>query len=206
MHKNKWFTRIGVGLFLVVLLLGWRYPYLAYCMFINVAFGLWSAFKTGGRAGCGAWCPRGMFYGQLPDTGRKLPSILRSKPFNLIAMLIFFALVILIRPLNLRSWGVVFYWMIAATTLIGVAGYFIFNRFFWCSICPMGRIYRKIHGRQEKLIRVSSACIGCRKCEKVCPFNLPISEAKAGGTLLEKDCIKCERCVNACPKHAIDLK
>ena len=40
-------------LFVVVLALGWRYPYLAYCLVLNVAVGLVSALRHGGRHGCG---------------------------------------------------------------------------------------------------------------------------------------------------------
>ena len=34
-------------LFVIVLALGWRYPYLAYCLFLNVAVGLVGAFRHG---------------------------------------------------------------------------------------------------------------------------------------------------------------
>ena len=36
-------------LFVIVLALGWRYPYLAYCLFLNVAVGLVGALRRGGR-------------------------------------------------------------------------------------------------------------------------------------------------------------
>ena len=36
-------------LFVAVLALGWRYPYLAYCLLVNVAVGLVGALRHGGR-------------------------------------------------------------------------------------------------------------------------------------------------------------
>ena len=49
----------GAAAFVIILALGWRYPYLAYCMFFNVAAGLFDAMRHGGRHGCGNFCPRG---------------------------------------------------------------------------------------------------------------------------------------------------
>ena len=63
--------RIEALAFIIVLMLGWKYPYLAYCLFLNVALGLVGTFRHGGRHGCGNFCPRGAFYSLLPDTGRK---------------------------------------------------------------------------------------------------------------------------------------
>ena len=71
--------RLGAFVFVLILALGWRYPYLAYCMFLNVAVGLFGALRHGGRHGCGSFCPRGAFYSLLPDTGRKLPSGLLAR-------------------------------------------------------------------------------------------------------------------------------
>ena len=62
-------TKIEALLFVVVLALGWRYPYLAYCLFVNVAVGLAGALRHGGRHGCGTFCPRGAFYSMPPLRG-----------------------------------------------------------------------------------------------------------------------------------------
>ena len=56
MSKGKLGTLIRAVealMFVFVLALGWRYPYLAYCMFLNVAAGLAGALRHGGRHGCG---------------------------------------------------------------------------------------------------------------------------------------------------------
>ena len=55
----------------------------------------------------------------------------------------------------------------------------------------------------DKLKIDGSACIGCGKCEKLCPMgNICIKEGKA---VSGDKCTMCYRCVNQCPKHAITL-
>nr|MCR4929924.1 EFR1 family ferrodoxin [Lachnospiraceae bacterium] len=46
-------------------------------------------------------------------------------------------------------------------------------------------------------------CVGCGKCEKICPMgNIKIENGKA----VSKDkCTMCYRCINLCPNQAITL-
>ena len=93
-------------LFVVILALGWRYSYLAYCLLINVAVGLFGAMRHGGRHGCGNFCPRGAFYSLLPDTGRKVPAGLLQRKASIFVMIVMFAgLAIWLRPTTFRAWG-----------------------------------------------------------------------------------------------------
>lgn len=97
-------------LFVAVLALGWRYPYLAYCLVLNVAVGLAGALRHGGRHGCGNFCPRGAFYSLLPDTGRKVPPALLKKNLSIVMMVAMFAgLALWLRPTSLRAWGMLLY-------------------------------------------------------------------------------------------------
>ena len=100
-------------LFVIVLAFGWRYPYLAYCMFLNVAVGIVGALRHGGRHGCGNFCPRGAFYSFLPDTGRKLPAGLLPRKASIAVMaLMVLGLALWLRPTTVRGWGMLFYIMI----------------------------------------------------------------------------------------------
>jgi Pyruvate/2-oxoacid:ferredoxin oxidoreductase delta subunit/flavodoxin len=46
-------------------------------------------------------------------------------------------------------------------------------------------------------------CIGCGKCEKLCPMNnITIADQKA---VSSERCTMCYRCINKCPKQAITL-
>ena len=193
-------------LFVAVLALGWRYPYLAYCLLINVAVGLFGAVRHGGRHGCGSFCPRGAFYSFLPDTGRKLPAGLLARRASIAVMAaIFLALSLWLRPTSFRAWGMLLYIMIAVTTTVGLAGWLVFNRYFWCSVCPMGKIYKTIRPYRTG-IRVGDACVKCGLCAKACPFGFfPPGNAR-DGIFRDLDCMHCRRCIERCPKHALSLE
>ena len=202
----SWKRGIEALMFVVVLGLGWRYPYLSYCLFLNVIVGLVGAVRHGGRHGCGNFCPRGAFYSFLPDTGRKLPAGLLARKMS-IAVMAFMVLVLAIwlRPATIRAWGMLFYIMIAVTTTVGLVGWLVFNRYFWCSVCPMGKIYKTIRPRRTG-IRVAETCVKCGLCAKSCPFGFFPPGAAPDGVFRNPDCMHCRRCVDRCPKHARSLE
>ena len=196
----------GAAAFVIILALGWRYPYLAYCMFLNVAVGLYGALRHGGRHGCGTFCPRGAFYSFLPDTGRKVPAGLLKRKMSILVMIAMVAgLYFWLRPDTFRSWGMLFYIMIVITTAVGIAGWLIFNRYFWCSICPMGKIYKTIRPCASG-IRVADSCVKCGLCAKACPFAFSPPQAAVDGVFRDPDCMHCLRCVERCPKHALSFE
>ena len=209
MSKNKsisWKRIIEALIFVIVLALGWRYPILAYCMFLNVAVGIYGALRHGGRHGCGTFCPRGSFYSFLPETGRKVPAGLLARKTSIAVMIVMLAgLTIWLRPTTIRGWGMLFYIMIAITTTVGLIGWLVFNRYFWCSICPMGKIYKTITPYKTG-IRVADTCVKCRLCAKACPFDFFPPEGAKDGVFHNPDCMHCRRCIERCPKHALSLE
>ncbi|NLT10561.1 MAG: 4Fe-4S binding protein [Ruminococcus sp.] len=55
----------------------------------------------------------------------------------------------------------------------------------------------------DRLSINADKCIGCGKCEKLCPMkNIKLLEGKA---VPSDKCTQCYRCVNTCPKQAITL-
>ena len=193
-------------LFAAVLAFGWRYPYLAYCLFLNVIVGLVGAIRHGGRHGCGNFCPRGAFYSFLPDTGRKLPAGLLSRKASIAVMAVMFlGLALWLRPATIRGWGMLFYIMIVITTTVGLIGWLLFNRYFWCSVCPMGKIYKTIRPNRSG-IRVADTCVKCRLCAKACPFGFFPPGHAEDGVFRDPDCMQCRRCIERCPKHALSLE
>ena len=193
-------------MFVIVLALGWRYPILAYSMFLNVAIGIVGALRHGGRHGCGTFCPRGAFYSFLPDTGRKLPAGLLARKTSIAVMVVMLlGLALWLRPNSIRAWGMLFYIMIAITTTVGLVGWLVFNRYFWCSICPMGKIYKTIRPYRSG-IRVAGSCVKCGLCAKACPFGFFPPEAAENGLFRNPDCMHCRRCIKRCPKHALTME
>jgi len=203
---KTWKRAVEAAAFVIVLAFGWRYPYLAYCMFLNVAVGLVWAVRHGGRHGCGNFCPRGAFYSFLPDTGRKLPAGLLARKVSIAVMIVMLVgLALWLRPNSIRSWGMVFYIMIVVTTTVGLIGWLVFNRYFWCAICPMGKIYKTIRPFGTG-IRVADACVKCGLCAKACPFGFFPPGKTQDGVFRDPDCMHCGRCVDRCPKHALALE
>ena len=193
----------GALAFVVILALGWRYPWLAYCMFLNVAVGLFDAIRHGGRHGCGNFCPRGAFYSLLPDTKRKVPAGLLNRKTSILVMIVMVAgLAVWLRPTTFREVGMLLYIMIVITTTVGLIGWLVFNRYFWCSICPMGKIYKMIRPGKSG-IRVADSCVKCGLCAKQCPFGFFPPAAAKDGVFRDPDCMHCLRCVERCPKHAL---
>ena len=196
----------GALAFVIILALGWRYPWLAYCMFLNVAVGLFDAVRHGGRHGCGNFCPRGAFYSLLPDTGRKVPAGLLNRKTSVIVMMVMVAgLAVWLRPTTFRGVGMLLYIMIVITTTVGLIGWLVFNRYFWCSICPMGKIYKMIQPGKSGL-RVADGCVKCGLCAKLCPFGFFPPGAAENGVFRDPDCMHCLRCVERCPRHALSLE
>lgn len=80
------------------------------------------------------------------------------------------------------------------------------------AVCPAGCLW---HDRVSALTRFdSAACVGCRRCERACPFDalsFRTDEAAPGGVRMEK-CHGClglteagqlPACVRACPSGAL---
>ena len=62
--------------------------------------------------------------------------------------------------------------------------------------------YHKTVGYSDKL-KISDACIGCGKCEKLCPMhNITIQSGRA---MPGNWCTMCYRCISLCPQKAITL-
>jgi polyferredoxin len=82
----------------------------------------------------------------------------------------------------------------------------LFIRNFWCRyLCPYGALLglgALISPFQVK--RNASLCVHCRKCDKVCPAAIRISQ---NGTIRHPECVGCAECVEVCPeKDCLTLK
>lgn len=61
----------------------------------------------------------------------------------------------------------------------------------------------KTKNYSDKLRVDEDKCIGCGKCEKLCPMkNLKVVDKKV---VQNKQCTMCYRCINNCPKQAMTL-
>ena len=75
-------------------------------------------------------------------------------------------------------------------------------------ICPFG-VLQKVFGRGllfSKKVN-SDLCIGCKKCEKVCPsLAIAVNGDNKKAIISTKLCHQCTNCADVCPASAINYK
>lgn len=194
-------------LMVIVLGLGWKYPYLGFMVPIVMLAGLAGAFIKG-RFVCGNVCPRGSFFDTWfkPLGGsRTMPQFLRAPLFRWCLLGVLFSSTILQLATDIGSaahWGTVFWRVCLITTMIALTVGVVYRPRAWCSFCPMGTIQAAIGGRKSRM-SISAACSGCGVCEKSCPMGLDIAHFRESGTVENSDCLHCGACVTACPRNAL---
>ncbi len=193
---------------IATIILGYFFPLAGFVVPVVMGIGM-VVGAIRGRYTCGNLCPRGaLFDSFLPfaSTNRKAPALFRSSWFRwsfLTVMMSFMVFRILQNPTSVMHLGSVFWTICAITTPIGIIGGLIYHPRFWCSFCPMGTLQNALGGHRNRLRIDSSACKGCKICERACPLRLDIVKHRDAGVSLEKDCLKCRRCVLVCPKNAL---
>lgn len=82
--------------------------------------------------------------------------------------------------------------------VITLIGSLLYDRFFCKYLCPMGALYG-ILGKVSpfKVVRNEDTCSNCGKCNRSCPMNIDIQNAKE---VKSAECINCQLCVLECPK------
>ena len=93
------------------------------------------------------------------------------------------------------------FWVLIATLVAS-----LFGDRPWCRyLCPLGAITGGI-GKLSliKVQREAAACIGCNRCTRKCPMDLPV-HAKSRVAAVE--CNMCLSCIDVCPaKRALELR
>ena len=107
---------------------------------------------------------------------------------------------LLIANAQLRAMaGALFTWkvLVLAAVIIGAV---LIPRFFCRYLCPLGAFYSLFS--RFALYRMeldASSCIGCGKCEEVCPMAVRVTRELENSP----ECIRCGRCKAVCPAGAI---
>ena len=94
--------------------------------------------------------------------------------------------------------GFLFQWKFSILLLVVISSIFIYRPF--CKyLCPLGAFYGLFN--RISLFRMqidTDRCTGCKRCEKVCPMQVPIRK-----NINDMECIRCGACKKACPEQAI---
>lgn len=163
-----------------------------------------------GRGWCGYACWTAMVLDLLPY---KTPTAPRRRwgwvRYVVFAgALVFVSLLFLLRVPNKEN---ILWWsFIVGNALYYAAGITLAfvcrdNRAFCKYICPITVFLKPMSRHSLFRIRLDETkCIGCGKCERVCPMNVEVpsnSRKKKNAT----ECILCMKCVDECPKGALRL-
>ncbi|WAI02158.1 4Fe-4S binding protein [Methanogenium organophilum] len=153
-----------------------------------------------GRTFCGHICP----VGTIQELASRLPGkkyLIQNRTAPQAIRLVVLAGVItgIFYSVNLPAYtGVEAFFSFALTTgflvfaAILIASVFVYRPF--CRfLCPFGAVFAAGTAVGKTCIARTDACIGCRKCEKVCPTG------EAGPHERKPECYLCGRCIDVCP-------
>jgi polyferredoxin len=94
--------------------------------------------------------------------------------------------------------GFLFSWKFGVMLAILLGAVFI-SRCFCRYLCPLGAVYALFNRFALYQMQVDRArCVGCGKCDPVCPMALDVRTEITGG-----ECIRCGKCLSVCPESAL---
>lgn len=210
MRKRLLKQIIPAIILIIILGIGWRYPFLGFfipvCMVCGIGISL---FK--GRKWCDWMCPRGSFndtIGKAISPSKKIPAIFQNIYFRLTVIGII--MIIMIYQLqsrwqNLHSIGKFFIIMLTITTAISIILTILIHQRIWCYFCPVGTLSNLLGGRNNPMYIDSDKCNNCKICFKNCPMQIAPYSFKLQEKHIVKnnDCLKCNICIELCPKKAL---
>lgn len=83
--------------------------------------------------------------------------------------------------------------------VLTIVGSILIYRPFCKYLCPLGAIYALLNRVSVVRLAVDEhKCTNCKKCERVCPMQVPVRTAPN-----HPECIRCGVCKGACPEDAI---
>jgi ferredoxin-type protein NapH len=103
------------------------------------------------------------------------------------------------------GWGILL-WLRVVILVISLGGAFFVPRMFCRYLCPIGALMAPMNrytiiGLERNVVK----CQGekCKKCEKVCPMDVPIFSGSEKTFSKHPECIMCLVCKDACEEKAI---
>lgn len=196
-------------LMILILAVGWKYPLLGFAVPITMIATMAGAASKG-RFVCGNLCPRGTFldtFFQLIGGKRPIPRLLFNPVLRWTIMFVlmgFMTYQIAQNPSAPSHWGVVFWTMCCATTVVAIVIGIAYRPRAWCAVCPAGTMANAIGGNKHQL-RIASSCTDCGTCKSSCPMGFPVSEHRVVGVFTHRDCLKCSTCASNCSTQSLSF-
>lgn len=179
-------------------------------MFIWLGLFLVSLFSATifGRFYCGYICPMNTVMGATGKLSKKLnwrtksvPKVLQSKYLPWIVLILMVVTMVLSKK--------VFHQEVPILILLMTVSILVTLRYeewvFHNHICPYGALL-SVTGRGARFSTKveQDLCIGCKKCETVCPSKaISVDRLTKVAQIDQSTCHQCQACTMVCPKNAI---
>lgn len=167
-----------------------------------------------GRGFCGWACWNAAVFDSIPITKnrKRVFEKLYVCKYIFLVLALAIPLLLLLGGINLQGRKAQFKWLLIENGVIYASGlvltYFLGDRRAFCKyLCPSGALMTLTSSRSVlKVEKNHLKCNRCRKCEEVCPMDVPVlSYITAGQRVSHPECILCAECVNQCPKNCLTI-
>lgn len=161
-----------------------------------------------GRFYCGFICPMNTVMGVTGKIAKKLkwqtktvPKFLNNKTLPWIVLVIMAASMILSKRVLQRELPILIILIVLSVLVTLRYEEWVFHN----SICPYGALLSLTGKRAKFSTKVDhSLCIGCKKCETVCPSRAIEVDANIKKAYVDSSiCHQCQACTGVCPVDAI---
>ena len=161
-----------------------------------------------GRVYCGYACPMNTLMIPVEWLSKKLkfqtenaPKWLKSGYFTWISLVVSIVVMMVSKKVLHRDLPVLPFWVVVSVLVTLRYKPEVFHNL----ICPFGAL-QKVFGRFAKISEKveTQACIGCKKCEKVCPSSaIVVNHEDKKAFITTALCHQCTNCQQVCPTRAI---